>query len=311
MNTLREAVQNYLAMRRALGFKLLLAGNALPDFVTFMEKRRAAHITIRHALQWAQQPPNAQLSTWAERLSFVRGFAQYYRAIDPRTEIPPCDLMPYRPRRAKPYLYSSAEIEGLLQAARTLCGGRGLRPWTYYCFLGLLSVSGLRLGEALDLKREDVDLNEGILTVRGKFGKMRMVPLHVSTRQVLADYVKRRERFLAGRSALHLFVSSTLNPLHRSDVYRTFHALSRQIGLRSPTATHGPRLHDFRHNSEAKIIPSATSIVVNMRLRCSTGCRRAARFLGIILMSPSGNPSGFLRRRHDDAHSQRGNNLFR
>lgn len=247
MNTLREAVQSYLAMRRALGFKLLLAGNGLQDFVNFMEKRRAVHLTQRRALQWAQQPKPAQLATWAARLGYVRGFAQYYSSIDPRTEIPPCGLMPYRPRRAKPYLYSSAEVEALLQAALTLSGGRGLRPWTYYCFLGLLSVSGLRLGEALDLKREDVDLNEGILTVRGKFGKLRLVPLHASTREVLADYVARRQRFLAGRSALHLFVSNTDRSLHRADVYKTFHALSRQIGLRSPTATHGPRLHDFRH----------------------------------------------------------------
>ncbi|WP_246217128.1 tyrosine-type recombinase/integrase [Paraburkholderia panacisoli] len=247
MNTLREAVQSYLALRRGLGFKLLLAGNALQDFVTFMEKRRAVHITLRRVLQWAQQPKHAQLATWAARLGYVRGFAQYYSAFDPHTEIPPCALMPYRPRRAKPYLYSSEEIETLLQAALTLSGGMGLRPWTYYCFFGLLSVSGLRLGEALDLTREDVDLKEGIMTVRGKFGKIRMVPLHESTRQVLAAYVTRRERFLAGRSAPHLFVSSTLNPLHRAEVYRTFHSLSRQIGLRSPTATHGPRLHDFRH----------------------------------------------------------------
>jgi integrase len=247
MNTLREAVQNYLAMRRALGFKLLLAGNALPDFVTFMQKRRAVHITLRHALQWAQQPPNAQLATWAARLGYVRGFAQYYSAIDPRTQIPPCDLIPYRPRRAQPYLYSRAEIEALLQAALTLSGGKGLRPWTYFCFLGLLSVSGLRLGEALDLKLEDVDLDEGVLTVRGKLDKMRLVPLHASTRKVLADYIARRERFLSGRPALHLFVSSTGRRLHRTDVYKTFHALSRQIGLRSPTARHGPRLHDFRH----------------------------------------------------------------
>jgi integrase/recombinase XerD len=108
MNTLREAVQSYLAMRRALGFKLLLAGNGLQDFVNFMEKRRAVHLTQRRALQWAQQPKPAQLATWAARLGYVRGFAQYYSSIDPRTEIPPCGLMPYHPRRAKPYLYSSA-----------------------------------------------------------------------------------------------------------------------------------------------------------------------------------------------------------
>ena len=247
MKTLREAVQDYLAMRRGLGFKLLLAGNGLQDFATFMEKRRAVHITTRRALEWAQQPENAQLASWAARLGYIRVFAQYYSSIDPRTEIPPSSLMPYRPRRAKPYLYSSAEIEALLQAALTLSGGTGLRPWTYYCFLGLLSVSGLSLGEALDLKLEDVDLKEGILTVRGKLGKLRLIPLNASPRHVLADYVARRQRFLAGRSALHLFVSNTDRALHRADVYKTFHALSRLIGIRSPTATHGPRLHDFRH----------------------------------------------------------------
>jgi integrase/recombinase XerD len=247
MNALREAVQDYLAMRRALGFRLLLAGNALQDFVTFMEKQRAVHVTQRRALQWAQQPKNAQMATWAARLGYVRGFAQYYKAMDPRTEIPPSGLMPYRPCRSKPYLYSSAEIEALLKAALTVSDGIGLSPWTYFCFFGLLSVSGLRLGEALDLKLEDVDLDEGVLTVHGKFGKVRLVPLHESTRKVLADYIARRKRFLAGRPALHLFVSNTDHPLHRSVVYKTFHALSRQIGIRSPTAIHGPRLHDFRH----------------------------------------------------------------
>lgn len=256
MNTLREAVQHYLTMRRALGFKLLLAGNALSDFVTFMEKRRAVHITVRLALQWAQQPPNAQRATWAARVGYVRGFARYYSAIDPRTQIPPCELMPYRPRRAQPYLYSRTEISDLLRAALTLSDGSGLRPWTYYCFLGLLSVSGLRLGEALDLKLEDVDLDEGVLTVRGKLDKMRLVPLHGSTRKVLADYIARRERILAGRLAPCLFVSSTGCRLHRVDVYRTFHALSRQIGLRSPTDRRGPRLHDFRHRTASEILLS-------------------------------------------------------
>ena len=105
-------------MRRALGFRLLLAGDALQDFATFMEKQRAVHVTQRRALQWAQQPKNAQLATWAARLGYIRGFAQYYRAMDPRTEIPPSGLMPYRPCRSKPYLYSSAEIEALCKISR-------------------------------------------------------------------------------------------------------------------------------------------------------------------------------------------------
>jgi integrase len=114
--------------------------------------------------------------------------------------------------------------------------------------LGLLSVTGLRIGEALNLKVPEVDLNEGILTIIGtKFGKSRLVPIHETTRHVLADYLARREHFLAGRYAAHFFITSTGHRLDGGDVRRTFYVLSRQIGLRRPTASSGPRLHDFRH----------------------------------------------------------------
>ena len=247
MNPLRESLQDYLAMRRSLGFKLQNAAVGLLDFVAFMEQRHASYITTSRALKWAQKP-TLQPAEWARRLSFVRGFARYCSAIDPRTQVPPDGLLTYRPRRAQPYLYTSEEIRHLLQAALNLSSTAVLRPWTYHGLLGLLSVSGLRISEALNLEVADVDLNEGILTVRGaKFGKSRLLPLHCSTRQVLADYLARRERFLAGRSASYLFITGRGNRLDGGDVRRTFYALSRQIGLRGPTASHGPRLHDFRH----------------------------------------------------------------
>lgn len=247
MNTLRESVQDYLAMRRSLGFKLRDAGVGLQDFVTFMEQRHASHITTSRALKWAQKP-TLRPTEWARRLSFVRGFARYRCAIDPRTQVPPDGLLPYRPRRAQPYLYTSEEIRHLLQAALNLSSTAVLRPWTYHGLLGLLSVSGLRISEALNLEVADVDLNEGILTIRNaKFGKSRLLPLHCSTQQVLADYLARRGRFLAGRSASYLFITGRGNRLDGGDVRRTFYAMSRQIGLRGPTASHGPRLHDFRH----------------------------------------------------------------
>jgi len=247
MNTLRESVQDYLAMRRSLGFKLHDAGIGLQEFVAFMEQRHASYITTSLALKWAQKP-TLQPTEWARRLSFVRGFARYRSAIDPQTQVPPNRLLPYRPHRAKPYLYISEEIEHLLQAALNLSSAATLRPWTYHGLLGLLSVSGLRISEALNLKVADIDLNEGVLTIRGaKFGKSRLVPLHYSTQQVLADYLSRREHFLAGRSASYVFITGRGNRLDGGDVRRTFYALSRQIGLRAPTASHGPRLHDFRH----------------------------------------------------------------
>jgi integrase len=252
MNTLRQAVQAYLSLRRALGFKLVETGKGLLDFVTFMEQHRAPCITQALALAWAQQPVNVQPAHWAQRLSFVRGFARYRSASDPRTEIPAQGLLPFQPKRARPYLYSEKEIKRLLDAARKMPHhhGRGaLLPRVYYCLFGLLSVSGLRLGEARNLELHDVDLKAAVLTVRGtKFGKTRLVPVHTSTCKVLADYIARREHHFAGRAvSSFLFVSNSGNRLDGGSIHRTFYALSRQIGLRGATDSHGPRLHDFRH----------------------------------------------------------------
>lgn len=248
MNTLQEAMQEYLALRRGLGFKMHDAGLKLPEFVRFLEQRHASHITIELALEWAQQSTTVRPPEWARRLSFVRGFARYRSATDPLTQIPPPGLLPHRARRAKPYLYTNEEIERLLSAALELSPATGLQPWIYYCLFGLLSVSGMRISEALDLEVNDVDLNAAVLTIRGtKFGKSRLVPIHASTGAVLAEYLARRERFLAGRPASHVFVSSRGNRLDGGQVHRTFYRLSRQTGLRGPCASHGPRLHDFRH----------------------------------------------------------------
>ena len=252
MKPLREAVQEYLSMRRALGFKLQEAGQALVDFVAFMEKHRASYITQRLTLAWAQQPQDVLPAYWAQRLSYVRVFARHRSATDSRTQIPPPGLLPFQPKRARPYLYSDEEIASLLRAAQKMpCRyERGeLRPWVYYCLFGLLSVSGLRLGEARNLELQDVDLKTGVLTIRGaKFGKTRLVPLHASTCRVLRNYITRRNRHWAGRPvSSFLFVSSWGNRLDGGDIHRTFYALSRQIGLRGPSDKRGPRLHDMRH----------------------------------------------------------------
>ena len=249
MTTLRAAVQEYLTLRRALGFKLREAGKALLEFVRFLEQHRAFYITTQLALSWAQQPSTVQPAEWARRLSVVRAFARHRSATDPRTEIPPDGLLPYRPKRARPYLYSDDEIRGLLRAALELPGRGGLRPWTYHCLIGLLSVSGLRIGEARNLELPDVDLQAAVLTIRGaKFGKSRLVPVHASTRDALADYLVRRKRCWATRPvSSYVFVSNWGNRLDGGEIHRTFYALSRQTGLRGPSESHGPRLHDLRH----------------------------------------------------------------
>lgn len=249
MNTLRQAVQEYLTMRHSLGYKLQEAGKRLLDFVTFMERHRASYITHSLALTWAKQPPDVQPGEWARRLSYVRVFARHRSATDPRTQIPPAGLLPYRPKRAQPYFYSDKQIEALLSAALKLPANGGLRPWTYHCLFGLLSVSGLRVSEVQNLELSDVDLQAGVLTIRGtKFGKSRLVPLHVSTCRVLTDYIARRERLWRRRPvSSYLFVSNRGNRLDGAEIRRTFYHLSRQIGLRGPSESHGPRLHDMRH----------------------------------------------------------------
>jgi integrase len=246
-----------------------------------MRQRHAAYITSELALAWAQQPGGATPAHWAQRLSFVRGFARYRSATDPRTQIPSPGLLPFQPRRARPYLYSDEEISRLLRAALAMtCRHKrdALRPRLFHCFFGLLSVTGLRLGEALNLKLPDVDLDSAVLTIRGaKFGKDRLVPLHSSTCRVLGQYLAERGHRWANRPvSSYVFVSNQGNRLDGAEVHRAFYALSRQIGLRGLSDSHGPRLHDMRHNSEARIIPSAASVVFNTLRRYSMCARSGA-----------------------------------
>jgi integrase len=243
MNRLTKAVRDYVQMRRSLGYKLKKAPGLLSDFVSFLEEQGATHITIPLALEWAQRKP-APPAEWAARLTCVRSFARYWSATDPRTQIPPESLLPYRPSRARPYLYSDKEIHQLLEAARQLDGLFGL---THYCLLGLLSVTGLRLGEVLNLKVGDVDLAQGILMIVGtKFGKSRLVPIRRSTQKELARYAQERDRAL-GPDLIYFFVSQRGHRMDAGSVRRVFYRLSRKVGIRGPTASHGPRLHDFRH----------------------------------------------------------------
>ncbi len=250
MNTLREALQEYLDLRRGLGFKMRDASLLLPRFVSFMEQRQAVHITTRLALEWAQHP-SVQPAEWARRLCFVRGFARHRSATDNRTEIPPVGLLPHRSTRARPHLYTEEEVQQLLDAALELpvaWPSTPLRPWVFYCLIGLLSVTGLRISEALNLELGDVDLDDAVLTIHStKRGRSRLVPIHASTCAVLADYLRRREEFFGHPVSSYVFVTRCGNRLDIGHVHRTFYTLSRHTGLRAVGASKGPRLHDFRH----------------------------------------------------------------
>ena len=248
MSPLRQAVDEYLALRRGLGFSLRGPGALLRQFAAFLDREGAPYITRELALRWAQHPANAQPATWASRLSTVRRFAQFWSASDPRTEVPPLGLLPHRYRRKPPYMYTESEVRRLIDVARRLPSATGLRPATYATLLGLLAVTGLRISEALALNRADVDGADAVLTIRRtKFGKSRLVPVHPSTQRALRRYTRRRDRVYPKPTTESFFVSERGARLTQWTVRYTFNRLSRRMGLRGPADRRGPRLHDFRH----------------------------------------------------------------
>ncbi len=104
MNSLDQALNEYIAIRRALGFELREVAGCLRNFVTFLKTEGASYITKELALRWAIQPAEAQPYTWAWRLGMVRRFAAWQSATEPRTEIPAPGLLPHRDQRRTPHI---------------------------------------------------------------------------------------------------------------------------------------------------------------------------------------------------------------
>jgi integrase len=255
MNDLHAALDEYLSVRRTLGFKLRDEGTALPKFLRFLEKKGASYITTDLALQWATLPQNVLPSHWACRLAMVRIFAQFRSAVDRRTEIPPQGLLPYRYRRKTPYIYDDDEISRLLKAASHLQSATALRASTYTTLFGLLASTGMRISEPIALDCKDVDLTQAILTVRWtKFGKSRLIPIHSSTVDKLVEYSRLRSRIFIRPKSPSFFVSERGTRLTQWSVRYTFVKLSREIGLRAPHDSHGPRVHDLRHTFAVKTL---------------------------------------------------------
>jgi integrase/recombinase XerD len=251
MNALREPLRDYLAMRRTLGFRLCETELHLKGFCVFMEARGQTIVTAKLALEWAMAPVNIRPTSWAGRLTTVRQFARYLQGFEPRTEVPSTRLLPFRPRRCKPYIYSQREIRQLMAAAEAMPSRQALRPWTLRTLIGILAVTGMRLREALTMTREDVDLKAGVLTIRGsKFLKSRLVPLHPSASRALAHYARRRDECLRERwgvQAPNFLLTGRGREFQVSEVHKAFYKISRATGLRGPGINRGPRLHDMRH----------------------------------------------------------------
>jgi integrase/recombinase XerD len=248
VTALRTAAGEYLAMRRALGFKLTTQGRHLMSFVRFCEERSADRVTADLAIEWAIRTSRGSGNEvyQARRLDVVRIFARHLQALDPATEVPPDDVLARRYLRIPPYLYSPREIAALMSAADAL--RPALRAATWRALIGLLAVTGMRQGEACRLRRDDADLDGGTLLIAdSKFGKSRLVFLHPTAITALRAYEQGRDQAFPEPDAATFLVNSRGGPLDGNNIPHTFAVLVAAAGIQAPPGRRAPRLHDLRH----------------------------------------------------------------
>jgi integrase len=246
MTDLARAVEDYVSLRRSLGFKLGPHPRLLADFVSYLQAAGATTVTVESAVSWATLPAGRDPVWWSQRLGVVRGFASYLRAFDPDTKIPPTHLLPRRRYRPQPYIYLPKEIAALVAAAQAMADP--LRAATFATLIGLIAASGLRPGEALRLDRDDIDWDGGVLNIcNTKFNKHRQVPVHPSTLDALGAYTQVRDRICPRPSSTTFFVSTVGTRLVHTSVDTAFAGIARRAGLPRPGTARFPRLHDLRH----------------------------------------------------------------
>jgi len=254
MSTLRQAAGDYIMVRRALGSKLERHPGLLESFIAYMEAAGATTVTTELALAWARLPgDDAHPAYLSNRLCAVRGFARHLQAFDPATEVPAAGLLAWPKCRAVPYLYSGADVTALMGAARSLAPA--LRAASYQTLIGLLAVTGMRIGEAIRLNRDDADWEEGVLTIRdSKFRKSREVPLHQSTLDALRAYTALRDELCPRPKAASLLVSRAGTRLVYNTVQATFSRLARDAGLKPRSERCRPRIHSLRHSFASAVL---------------------------------------------------------
>ena len=246
---LKNAIDEYLAVRRAAGFELEVPAYLLQSFARFAAGRGETHVHTPSVVEWASGAPS--LSQRDHRLKTVLRFARYAHAEDERHEILPRDVFGYHKKRRVPFIYSDVDIHRLLKTASQLGPPGTLRPHTYHTLFALLVTTGLRISEALAIHKDDITA-DGLVVRETKFHKSRLVPLHETAHIGLRDYLKRRKKSPTGDP--HLFISIRGKPLDRSSVRWTFLRILAAIDLSPVPSERRPRIHDMRHTYAVRVL---------------------------------------------------------
>jgi len=248
---LRQCLDSYLAIKDALGFKTQPTRILLHDFLRFVESRGTPEpIRAQTAVDWASGVSSTRGGGGqVQRLSLVRGFLSFLRSIEPETEVPDHKLLTGS-RRPNPYLFTPAQITELMNEASRMKPAGSLRPHLWQVLIGLLASTGLRVGEAIRLKIDDLKLEADppyLQVLETKYRKSRLVPLHPTTATQLRSYTEKRRQL--GYSALsdHFFISERGNPLNRHTLWRTFNRMTRRLEMHPTDGRRRPTLHSLRH----------------------------------------------------------------
>ncbi len=241
-------IEDYIVYRRSNGYALTVEAGRLRQFAKFAERTwHQDRLTIELATAWARSSKLQTQITWARRIEVLRGFAKYWLRFDSNTEIPPRNMFGPPHRRLIPHIYTDEEICSLMEACVLLAPVNGLRPATCRTVFGLLAASGLRISEAVNLTRADVDLDTGVLTIRqAKFHKSRLVPLHPSVTSALQIYAQRRDQYVPLPDK-RFFLFDQAKPINRRMILYALHDLCKQLGWRPRGDYPHHRLQDLRH----------------------------------------------------------------
>lgn len=280
MSHLENYLQDYLTLRRALGFKLIREGMWLPDFVRSIEANKSHYVSIAASVSWAKGKKLPPAPSWVKRLSMARKFSLYLHSLDSRHNVIPKELVTYDTQtKFTPYIFSSEDILKLMKETKKI--HTTFRRETYLTLIGLLASTGMRIGEALRMSKTDFNQKLGLIKIQhSKFGKSRQIPLHPSTTKALNQYAKKRERRIEKSSHTEFFLSTLGNRVLHANFHYTFHKMVLSLGLGN-SHSQSPRIHDLRHSFAVNTLTSW------YRLNLNTGSRLPAlsTYLGHVCPS--------------------------